>query len=102
MERGWVRREVVKLPPAEIKKSRLPKALRGRKREGRRVGILHLTPLGEKFFGMVFRKHAKLVKAFMRVLKGREQKALTRLCRKLREGDVVKFVSEMTHEDVDD
>jgi hypothetical protein len=33
---------------------------------------------------------------------GREQGTLNRLCRKLREGDVMKFVSELTHEDVED
>ena len=38
----------------------------------------------------------------MRVFDGREQESMSRVCRKLREGDVVKFVSELTHEDVED
>lgn len=101
-ERGWVRRKVVMLPPVEIKESRLPIAMRGRKRPGRRIIIWHLTPLGEKFIGVVFPKHAKVVKAFMRVLDAREKDSLRRICHKLRKGDVVKFVSEMTHEEVDD
>jgi hypothetical protein len=35
----------------------------------------------------------------MRVLNATEQNSLSRLCRKLREGDVLKFVAEITHED---
>lgn len=100
--RGWVRRKVVTLPPVEIKESRLPIAMRGRKRQGRRIIVWHLTPLGKKFIGVVFPKHAKLVKAFMRVLDAREKDSLRRICHKLRIGDVRKFVSELTHEDVDD
>lgn len=102
MERGWVSREIVMLPPAKIKESRLPKALRGMKREGRRVGILRLAPLGEEFMGVVLPNHKKVVKAFMRVLEGKEQMALARMCNKVREGDVAKFVDEITHPEVDD
>ncbi len=101
-ESGWVRREVVSLPPAEIKESHLAKAKRGLPREGRRIGLVCLTPLGEKFIGILFPKHAKVVKALMRVLNGREQETLSRLCQKLCEGDVLKFASEMTHEDVEE
>ncbi|MGA3292795.1 MAG: hypothetical protein ABSE45_02295 [Candidatus Acidiferrales bacterium] len=43
--------------------------------------------------------HSKLVKSLLRVLDSREQMSLSRLCRKLREGDVVKFLREITHED---
>ena len=57
---------------------------------------------GEKFIGNVLPKHSKLVKALMRVLDAREKQSLSRICRKLREGDVLKFVSEITHEDVED
>jgi len=42
------------------------------------------------------------VKALTRVLDAREQESLSRLCRKLREGDVLKFVAEITHEDGED
>jgi MarR family 2-MHQ and catechol resistance regulon transcriptional repressor len=98
-ENGWVRREVVSLPPAEIRLSHINKAKRDLPRRGPRIGLVQLTPLGEKFIGFVFPKHAKVVKALMRVLDGREQETLSRLCKKLCEGDVLKFFSEMTHED---
>lgn len=101
-ERGWVRRTVTTRPAAEIKARRLAKAQRGNKREGRRIGIVSLTPLGEKFIGHVFPRHAKLVKALMRALDGRERESLSRLCRKLREGDVLRFASEMMHEDAEE
>jgi len=42
------------------------------------------------------------VKSLMRVLNYRQQQTLSQLCRKLREGDVVKFISEMTHEDAEE
>jgi DNA-binding MarR family transcriptional regulator len=98
-ERGWVRRMIVTLPPVEFEESHLPKAERGKRREGRRVAVLGLSRLGKKFIGNLLPKHGKLVKALTRVLDGREQESLSRLCRKLREGDVVKFYSEITHED---
>jgi len=101
-ERGWVCRDVVNLPPASVKPSRLPKSKRGRKRVGRRVAVVRLTPQGEKVIAVILPKHAKVVKALMRVLDGREQETLARLCLKLRAGDVRKFASEMTHEEVDD
>ena len=101
-ERGWVCRDVVNLPPASVTPSRLPKSQRGRKRVGRRVAVVRLTPVGEKVIGVILPKHAKVVKALMRVLDGREQETLARLCLKLRAGDVLKFASEMMHEDVED
>ena len=101
-ERGWVRRTVVTHSPAEIKESHLPKVKRGKPREGRRVGMVSLTPLGKKFIGNVLPNHAKVIKALMRALDGREQESLSRLCAKLREGDILKFASEMTHEDAEE
>lgn len=101
-EYGWVRWEVSILPPAKIEEQRLPIARRGRPRRGRRAGIVRLTPRGEKFIGKVFPKHAVVVKARMRVLDGREQETLSRLCRKLREGDLLKFLKEMLYEDVEE
>ena len=100
-EFGWVRRSIVRLRPVEIKESRLPKARRGKPRTGRQVGVVSLTPLGEKLIGSVLPRQAKVVKSLMRALHGREQKSLSRLCRKLREGDIVKFFSEMMHEEVE-
>ena len=96
-ERGWVKRTVVTYEPVKTRKNHFPKAMRGRKREGRCVAIVELTPLGEKFIGHVLPRHAKLVKAHMRVIDGREKESLSRICQKLREGDVVKYVSELTH-----
>jgi len=49
----------------------------------------------------VLPRHSKLVKALMRVLDGREQKTLVRICQKLRAGDALKFVSELRMEDVE-
>ncbi len=94
-EFGWVERRIVRLPAAEIAESRLPKARRGKPRGGRRVGTVRLTPRGEKLIGHVLPRQAKIVKALMRALDGREQATLSRLCGKLREGDVVKYIREM-------
>jgi DNA-binding MarR family transcriptional regulator len=96
VERGWVRRTVVSCEPAEIETSRLPKALRGRPRRGRRLSMAELTPSGKRFIGVVLPRHLKTVKAFMLALEAREQETLSRLCRKLREGDAEKFIDEMT------
>jgi MarR family 2-MHQ and catechol resistance regulon transcriptional repressor len=101
-ERGWVRRENSTLPPAERKPSHIPWAKRDRPRAGRRVTMVRLTPQGEKFIGVVFPNHAKIVKALMRAIDSREQESLSRICRKLREGDVVRYISELMHLEVDE
>ena len=101
-ERGWVVSEIWRLPPKETNQARLPRGKRGEKREGRAVGIVRLTPRGEKFIGTFFPKHAKVVKSLMRVLDGREQVTLSRLLLKLRKGDVVKFVREIRMYDDED
>jgi hypothetical protein len=41
------------------------------------------------------RGHAIVVKAEMRVLNGREQETLSRMCVKLCQGDAVKFLKEL-------
>jgi DNA-binding MarR family transcriptional regulator len=64
-------------------------------RQGRRIIILRLTADGEDLIAYVFPRHAKLVKAEMRALEGREQAALSRLCRKLKEGNVIKLFKEI-------
>ena len=97
-EHGWVRREFRRLPPVKRRESRIPKRLRGKPRVGRRVAMVGLTPAGAEFVGNVLPRHAKVVKAFMRALGGREQKTLSRICGKLREGDVLKFATEMMYE----
>lgn len=99
---GWVRRENITRPPVKMRESRLPKWKRGKPRIGRRVGVVSLTPLGERLVGKVLPSQAKLVKSHMRVLSYRQQETLGRLCRKLREGDIVKFISEVTHKDAEE
>ncbi len=100
-ERGWVRQMVVRVPAAAIKESRLSKLRRGIRRDGPRVSVVGLTKSGKNFAGNVLPRHVKVIKALMRALEGREQESLSKMCRKLREGDVVKFVSEIMHEDVE-
>ena len=67
-----------------------------------RKKMVHLTPEGEKLLGKLFPLRAKLVRAQMSTLADREQETLRRLCRKLGEGDVLKFVSEMTRWDAEE
>src|SRR5579863_1850677 len=97
-ERGWVRRMMV-----ELEKKPVPKGWKGRlvRQPKRRwgVGVMELTPEGEKFVARVFPRHAKVVKALMRALHGKEQRSLVELCRKLRAGAILKFMSEITHLD---
>jgi hypothetical protein len=85
-----------------MRESHLPKWKRGKPRIGRRVGMVSLTPLGERMLGRVLPAQAKLVKSHMRVLSYRQQGTLMQLCRKLREGDIVKFISEVTHRDAEE
>jgi DNA-binding MarR family transcriptional regulator len=94
-ERGWVRQMVVKVPAAVLKESRLSKLRRGIRRDGPRVSVVGLTKSGKNFAGNVLPRHVKVVKALMRALDGREQESLSKMCRKLREGDAVKFLREM-------
>ena len=63
--------------------------------QGRWISLLTLTPKGKRAIARVIGKHKKVVKAWMRVLDSREQQTLGRLCRRLREGDVVKFVRDI-------
>jgi DNA-binding MarR family transcriptional regulator len=96
VERGWLRRETAVLPPAETRKTQTPIAKRGQRRKGYRVTLLCLTPSGTNFIADVFPKHVKVVKSFMHVLHGREQETLSRLLQKLRVGDIIRFVREIT------
>ncbi|MBZ5695811.1 MAG: hypothetical protein LAN36_10690 [Acidobacteriia bacterium] len=99
---GCVRQEIVTLPLRPTRESRIPIALRGKRREGRRIGMVSLTPAGAKFVESVVPHQAKVAKAHMRVLSYRQQGTLIELCRKLREGDFLKFIKEITLEDVDE
>jgi len=100
-QRGWVRRTPVRLPPATMRASRLSMARRAQPRKGKRIVVVNLTQAGERTIRFVLPRHVKLVKALMRTLDGREQLSLMRICRKLREGNILKFASELTHEDAD-
>ena len=99
--RGWMRRKAVTLPPVEWERAHLAKSMRGVVRRGRRLIVVGLTRPGKKFMKNLLPNHSKLVKSLMCVLRGKEQDSLFRICRKLREGDVLKFVHEITHEDED-
>jgi DNA-binding MarR family transcriptional regulator len=101
VECGWVRRVLIRLPPADPTGSHLPKSKRGEPRRGTRTSVVKLTRTGKRFVKDMLRSHSKLVKALMRVLSMREQKLLSRICRKLREGDVLKFVEEIRREEVE-
>lgn len=67
----------------------------GRKR------TLHLTPQGRKLITKVLPLREQVIRARMNVLKQREQQHLARLCRKLAEGDPVKFVLQLARESAD-
>ena len=99
--RGWVGQMVVAVPPVEWGRAHLAKSRDGKPRTGRRIRAIGLTKSGKKFIGNVLPRHSKVVKAMMRALDGREQETMSRLWRKLRAGDIMKFVSEITHEDVE-
>ena len=101
-ERGWVGRMIATLPSVEFERSHRPKSQGDRKREGRRMSVVGLRASGKKFIREVLPRHSKLVKSLFRALDSREQMSLSRMCRKLREGDVVKFYREITHEDEED
>jgi len=92
---GWVRRIFVKLPPVEFKLAHLPRAKKDQPRVGRRMSVLGLTAPGKKFIGEVLTRYSKVVKSIMRGIDPREMETLSRICRKLREGDAVKFLREM-------
>ena len=100
--RGWVGRRIVMLPPVPFEQTHWAKSRRREKREGRKVSVVGLTAAGKKFIRDVLPRHSKLVKSLFRVLDSREQMSLSRLCRKLREGDPVKFIREITMQEVEE
>jgi DNA-binding MarR family transcriptional regulator len=65
------------------------------RRPDTRLVVVRLTKMGESLIRYVFPVHAKVVKAEMKVLDGRQQETLSRMCVKLREGDAVKFLKEL-------
>jgi len=64
-----------------------------------RKEVVQLTREGRELVEKILPKRAKVLRARMCVLGKREEEHLDRLCRKLAEGDAVRFVMEMTRED---
>lgn len=64
--------------------------------QDKRQRMVHLSPQGHAFIEELFPRHSRLVRAQMAALTGREQIMLRKLCRKLMEGDPLKFISELT------
>jgi MarR family 2-MHQ and catechol resistance regulon transcriptional repressor len=93
--RGFLRRVSETLPLVDNKRNRALKAMRDTEQRGRGVTRLRLTGAGRKFIANLFPRHAKVVKALMRALHGREQETLSKLCRKLREGLSVNYFKEL-------
>lgn len=94
--RGWVRRVVGTLPPVSIEESHKAKSKTDQKRKGRRAGVMTLTPSGKRFIRDVIPNQFKMMKALLRVLDGREQVSLSRMCRKLASREaVLKFLQEI-------
>lgn len=75
-------------------------ARRADKADGRKA-IVDLTREGRELIQRLLPHRAKILRAQMCVLGKREQENLERLCRKLADGDVVKFVEEITAVDGD-
>lgn len=67
-----------------------------------RKAIVDLTREGRELIQRILPHRAKILRAQMCVLGKREQENLERLCRKLADGDVVKFVQEITAVDEDE
>jgi DNA-binding MarR family transcriptional regulator len=65
-----------------------------------RKHTVHLTPEGRKLTTKVLALREEVIRARMSALTKREQQVLERLCRKLAEGDPVKFVLQLAREDV--
>ena len=96
---GWTHEPIVTLPPVAFERAHLHRALKNVPRRGRRIAVVALTKTGKKFMKDVVPRHSKLVKALLRVLHIREQDTLVRICLKLRQGDILKFVHEIRMQD---
>ena len=96
--RGFVRRLIVRLPPVDPDRAHVAASKRREPRVGIRTSAVGLTKLGHKFIAEVLPNHTKMVKALLRALDAREQDSLSRLCRKLRVGNAVRYFAEFTHE----
>jgi len=92
-EDGWVEAKRLSVAELEALGVEVPEG------DGRPLTLLSLTEEGAVRAARFLPRHKKLIKAHMRALEGREQRTLSQLCRKLRDGDAKRFVSEMGHED---
>jgi hypothetical protein len=101
-DRGWVRRVIETLPPVPLEDAHLAKAKQDAKRYGPRVSVVGLTAWGKRFIGSVVPRHAKVVKALMRAIDAREKDSIVRACQKLRKGDSLKFLREISMEEPED
>lgn len=101
VEMGYLLKQIMNLPPAEVKQTNLPKDRRGKTTAGRKIAIIGLSKLGRTMMKNVLKRHKKVVKAFFRALDGREQTSLSTICQKLILGDPMKFISELEHVDVE-
>jgi DNA-binding MarR family transcriptional regulator len=88
-KRGWAEYEVERL-------TRVPDR-KGDQRRGWRIGYIKLNAEGHRFIRAVLPRNMKLVLAFMRALEWREQEALIRSCKKLRDGNILRFLREMEY-----
>ena len=70
--------------------------------EDKRYPMVHLTPQGRALVSGIFPRQAKLIRAQMIALGAREQGMLNRLCKKLADGDVKRFLSEITMAEVEE
>lgn len=98
-KRRWVGRMMVTLEAAPIRESRLPIARRGKRRNGPKIAVVGLTKFGKRFIGEVLPSHSKMVKALMRAIPLKKQRVLSKICRQLAAGDIVRFVREIRMED---
>jgi|HubBroStandDraft_1064217.scaffolds.fasta_scaffold14753_3 hypothetical protein len=95
---GWISRESATRPRRDSAVAKAPAGAA----TGRKIVVVQLTPQGKQLIARVFPKHAKVVKAEMKMLEGREQQTLSRLCQKLRKRDVMKWFKEITMEEVEE
>lgn len=96
-ERGWVEYEVERVPRDDPEDG-----ARQTRRTGWRVAYIRLSDEGKRFVRSVLPRNMKLVLAFMRALEWREQTTLIETCRKLRDGNILRFLREMEFQDVED
>jgi MarR family 2-MHQ and catechol resistance regulon transcriptional repressor len=103
-EQGRVRRRAARLRRTSPAKWANPggAAKMMRPPGGRRIVLVRLTAEGRRVVEYIYPWLAKLVKAEMRVLDGREQQTLSRLCQKVREGNAVKLVKELLKMDAEE